>query len=208
MTERSNIKLNPLKYFYMSLLLPNRILNHKKVVSKWASILVSTLPVVLFLVLALAPFYAVFETVFGDGNLIIQAGLILLVYLWVFYAAGFLVFYIMNKNALKQPKSTEKLLHDYGVLALMTQFILILFAALILVIITTAADITIAFVITIPSIVLIMFIYITFAIFIFGKYLIEDQNAQVVKWIVMFIIFHLLTAFIFTILPFIILRIS
>ena len=192
----------------MSLLLPNRILNHKKVVSKWASILVSTLPVVLFLVLALAPFYAVFETVFGDGNLIIQAGLILLVYLWVFYAAGFLVFYIMNKNALKQPKSTEKLLHDYGVLALMTQFILILFAALILVIITTAADITIAFVITIPSIVLIMFIYITFAIFIFGKYLIEDQNAQVVKWIVMFIIFHLLTAFIFTILPFIILRIS
>ena len=208
MTERSNIKLNPLKYFYMSLLLPNRILNHKKVVSKWASILVSTLPVVLFLVLALAPFYAVFETVFGDGNLIIQAGLILLVYLWVFYAAGFLVFYFMNKNALKQPKSTEKLLHDYGVLALMTQFILILFAALILVIITTAADITIAFVITIPSIVLIMFIYITFAIFIFGKYLIEDQNAQVVKWIVMFIIFHLLTAFIFTILPFIILRIS
>ncbi|SDL05264.1 hypothetical protein [Lacicoccus qingdaonensis] len=208
MTERSNIKLNPLKYFYMSLLLPNRILNHKKVVSKWASILVSTLPVVLFLVLALAPFYAVFETVFGDGNLIIQAGLILLVYLWVFYAAGFLVFYFMNKNALKQPKSTGKLLHDYGVLALMTQFILILFAALILVIITTAADITIAFVITIPSIVLIMFIYITFAIFIFGKYLIEDQNAQVVKWIVMFIIFHLLTAFIFTILPFIILRIS
>lgn len=192
----------------MSLLLPNRILNHKKVVSKWASILVSTLPVVLFLVLALAPFYAVFETVFGDGNLIIQAGLILLVYLWVFYAAGFLVFYFMNKNALKQPKSTGKLLHDYGVLALMTQFILILFAALILVIITTAADITIAFVITIPSIVLIMFIYITFAIFIFGKYLIEDQNAQVVKWIVMFIIFHLLTAFIFTILPFIILRIS
>ena len=208
MTERSNIKLNPLKYFYMSLLLPNRILNHKKVVSKWASILVSTLPVVLFLVLALAPFYAVFETVFGDGNLIIQVGLILLVYLWVFYAAGFLVFYFMNKNALKQPKSTGKLLHDYGVLALMTQFILILFAALILVIITTAADITIAFVITIPSIVLIMFIYITFAIFIFGKYLIEDQNAQVVKWIVMFIIFHLLTAFIFTILPFIILRIS
>ena len=192
----------------MSLLLPNRILNHKKVVSKWASILVSTLPVVLFLVLALAPFYAVFETVFGDGNLIIQAGLILLVYLWVFYAAGFLVFYFMNKNALKQPKSTGKLLHDYGVLALMTQFILILFAALILVIITTAPDITIAFVITIPSIVLIMFIYITFAIFIFGKYLIEDQNAQVVKWIVMFIIFHLLTAFIFTILPFIILRIS
>ena len=208
MTERSNIKLNPLKYFYMSLLLPNRILNHKKVVSKWASILVSTLPVVLFLVLALAPLYAVFETVFGDGNLIIQAGLILLVYLWAFYAAGFLVFYFMNKNALKQPKSTGKLLHDYGVLALMTQFILILFAALILVIITTAPDITIAFVITIPSIVLIMFIYITFAIFIFGKYLIEDQNAQVVKWIVMFIIFHLLTAFIFTILPFIILRIS
>lgn len=192
----------------MSLLLPNRILNHKKVVSKWASILVSTLPVVLFLVLALAPLYAVFETVFGDGNLIIQAGLILLVYLWAFYAAGFLVFYFMNKNALKQPKSTGKLLHDYGVLALMTQFILILFAALILVIITTAPDITIAFVITIPSIVLIMFIYITFAIFIFGKYLIEDQNAQVVKWIVMFIIFHLLTAFIFTILPFIILRIS
>lgn len=208
MTERSNIKLNPLKYFYMSLLLPNRILNHKKVVSKWASILVSTLPVVLFLVLALAPFYAVFETVFGDGNLIIQAGLILLVYLWVFYAAGFLVFYIMNKNALKQPKSTGKLLHDYGVLALMTQFILILFAALILVIITTAPDITIAFVITIPSIVLIMFIYITFAIFIFGKYLIEDQNAQVVKWIVMFIIFQLLTAFIFNVLPFIILRFS
>ena len=208
MTERSNIKLNPLKYFYMSLLLPNRILNHKKVVSKWASILVSTLPVVLFLVLALAPLYAVFETVFGDGNLIIQAGLILLVYLWAFYAAGFLVFYFMNKNALKQPKSTGKLLHDYGVLALMTQFILILFAALILVIITTAPDITIAFVITIPSIVLIMFIYITFAIFIFGKYLIEDQNAQVVKWIVMFIIFQLLTAFIFNVLPFIILRFS
>ena len=192
----------------MSLLLPNRILNHKKVVSKWASILVSTLPVVLFLVLALAPLYAVFETVFGDGNLIIQAGLILLVYLWAFYAAGFLVFYFMNKNALKQPKSTGKLLHDYGVLALMTQFILILFAALILVIITTAPDITIAFVITIPSIVLIMFIYITFAIFIFGKYLIEDQNAQVVKWIVMFIIFQLLTAFIFNVLPFIILRFS
>src|SRR5690625_215925 len=208
MTESSNNKLNPLKYFYMSLLLPNRILNHKKVVSKWVSVLVSSVPVILFLTLALMPLYRAFESMLGVGNLIIMAGLILLVYLWIFYAAGFLVFYFMNKIALQRPKSTSKLLHDYGVLALMTQFILILFTALMLILLSTAADIAIVFVMTIPSIVLVMFIYITFAIFIFGKYLIQDKNEQTVKWIVMFIIFQLLTAFIFTILPFIILRFS
>lgn len=208
MTESSNNKLNPLKYFYMSLLLPNRILNHKKVVSKWVSVLVSSVPVILFLTLALMPLYRAFESMLEVGNLIIMAGLILLVYLWIFYAAGFLVFYFMNKIALQRPKSTSKLLHDYGVLALMTQFILILFTALMLILLSTAADIAIVFVMTIPSIVLVMFIYITFAIFIFGKYLIQDKNEQTVKWIVMFIIFQLLTAFIFTILPFIILRFS
>jgi len=208
MTESSNNKLNPLKYFYMSLLLPNRILNHKKVVSKWVSVLVSSVPVILFLTLALMPLYRAFESMLGVGNLIIMAGLILLVYLWIFYAAGFLVFYFMNKIALQRPKSTSKLLHDYGVLALMTQFILILFTALMLILLSTAADIAIVFVMTIPSIVLVMFIYITFAIFIFGKYLVQDRNEQTVKWIVMFIIFQLLTAFIFTILPFIILRFS
>lgn len=208
MAEHSNNKINPLKYIYMSLFLPNRILNHNKVVSRWASVLIITLPVILFLMLVLMPLYAAFETIFGDGVLIIQAGFILMVYIWAFYAAGFLVFYFMNQNVLRQPKTTNKLLHDYGVLALMTQFILILFAALTLVLITTIADITFAFVITIPSIVLVMFIYITFAIFIFGKYLIEDKNAQTVKWIVMFIIFQLFTAFIFTVLPLIILRFS
>lgn len=208
MTESSNNKLNPLKYFYMSLLLPNRILNHKKVVSKWVSVLVSSVPVILFLTLALMPLYRAFESMLEVGNLIIMAGLILLVYLWIFYVAGFLVFYFMNKIALQRPKSTSKLLHDYGVLALMTQFILILFTALMLILLSTAADIAIVFVMTIPSIVLVMFIYITFAIFIFGKYLIQDKNEQTVKWIVMFIIFQLLTAFIFTILPFIILRFS
>lgn len=208
MTESSNNKLNPLKYFYMSLLLPNRILNHKKVVSKWVSVLVSSVPVILFLTLALMPLYRAFESMLEVGNLIIMAGLILLVYLWIFYAAGFLVFYFMNKIALQRPKSISKLLHDYGVLALMTQFILILFTALMLILLSTAADIAIVFVMTIPSIVLVMFIYITFAIFIFGKYLIQDRNEQTVKWIVMFIIFQLLTAFIFTILPFIILRFS
>ncbi|HIV81241.1 MAG TPA: hypothetical protein H9994_00890 [Candidatus Salinicoccus merdavium] len=208
MTESSNNKLNPLKYFYMSLLLPNRILNHKKVVSKWVSVLVSSVPVILFLTLALMPLYRAFESMLEVGNLIIMAGLILLVYLWIFYAAGFLVFYFMNKIALQRPKSISKLLHDYGVLALMTQFILILFTALMLILLSTAADIAIVFVMTIPSIVLVMFIYITFAIFIFGKYLIQDKNEQTVKWIVMFIIFQLLTAFIFTILPFIILRFS
>lgn len=192
----------------MSLLLPNRILNHKKVVSKWVSVLVSSVPVILFLTLALMPLYRAFESMLEVGNLIIMAGLILLVYLWIFYAAGFLVFYFMNKIALQRPKSTSKLLHDYGVLALMTQFILILFTALMLILLSTAADIAIVFVMTIPSIVLVMFIYITFAIFIFGKYLIQDKNEQTVKWIVMFIIFQLLTAFIFTILPFIILRFS
>lgn len=208
MTESSNNKLNPLKYFYMSLLLPNRILNHKKVVSKWVSVLVSSVPVILFLTLALMPLYRAFESMLEVGNLIIMAGLILLVYLWIFYAAGFLVFYFMNKIALQRPKSISKLLHDYGVLALMTQFILILFTALMLILLSTAADIAIVFVMTIPSIVLVMFIYITFAIFIFGKYLVQDRNEQTVKWIVMFIIFQLLTAFIFTILPFIILRFS
>lgn len=192
----------------MSLLLPNRILNHKKVVSKWVSVLVSSVPVILFLTLALMPLYRAFESMLEVGNLIIMAGLILLVYLWIFYAAGFLVFYFMNKIALQRPKSISKLLHDYGVLALMTQFILILFTALMLILLSTAADIAIVFVMTIPSIVLVMFIYITFAIFIFGKYLIQDKNEQTVKWIVMFIIFQLLTAFIFTILPFIILRFS
>ena len=192
----------------MSLLLPNRILNHKKVVSKWVSVLVSSVPVILFLTLALMPLYRAFESMLEVGNLIIMAGLILLVYLWIFYAAGFLVFYFMNKIALQRPKSTSKLLHDYGVLALMTQFILILFTALMLILLSTAADIAIVFVMTIPSIVLVMFIYITFAIFIFGKYLVQDRNEQTVKWIVMFIIFQLLTAFIFTILPFIILRFS
>lgn len=192
----------------MSLLLPNRILNHKKVVSKWVSVLVSSVPVILFLTLALMPLYRAFESMLEVGNLIIMAGLILLVYLWIFYAAGFLVFYFMNKIALQRPKSISKLLHDYGVLALMTQFILILFTALMLILLSTAADIAIVFVMTIPSIVLVMFIYITFAIFIFGKYLVQDRNEQTVKWIVMFIIFQLLTAFIFTILPFIILRFS
>ena len=208
MTERSNNKLNPLIYFYMSLFLPNRILNHRKVVSKWASVLVSTVPVIIFLVLALSPLYSVFETGFGDGTIIILAGIFLLFYLWAFYGTGFLVFYFMNKNTLKQPKSTGKLLHDYGVLALMTQFILILLAALILVLIITSADITIAFVITIPSIILIMFIYLTFSIFIFGKYLIKEKNQQTVKWITVFIILQLFTAFIFTLLPLIILRLS
>ena len=208
MTESSNNKLNPLKYFYMSLLLPNRILNHKKVVSKWVSVLVSSVPVILFLTLALMPLYRAFESMLEVGNLIIMAGLILLVYLWIFYAAGFLVFYFMNKIALQRPKSISKLLHDYGVLALMTQFILILFTALMLILLSTAADIAIVFVMTIPSIVLVMFIYITFAIFIFGKYLVQDRNEQTVKWIVMFIIFQLLTAFIFTVLPLIILRFS
>ena len=192
----------------MSLLLPNRILNHKKVVSKWVSVLVSSVPVILFLTLALMPLYRAFESMLEVGNLIIMAGLILLVYLWIFYAAGFLVFYFMNKIALQRPKSISKLLHDYGVLALMTQFILILFTALMLILLSTAADIAIVFVMTIPSIVLVMFIYITFAIFIFGKYLIQDRNEQTVKWIVMFIIFQLLTALIFTVLPFIILRFS
>ena len=151
----------------MSLLLPNRILNHKKVVSKWVSVLVSSVPVILFLTLALMPLYRAFESMLEVGNLIIMAGLILLVYLWIFYAAGFLVFYFMNKIALQRPKSISKLLHDYGVLALMTQFILILFTALMLILLSTAADIAIVFVMTIPSIVLVMFIYITFAIFIF-----------------------------------------
>lgn len=208
MTERSNNKLNPLKYFYMCLLLPIRILNHSKVVSKWASTLISTLPLILFLTLALMPLYRAFESMLEVGSLIIMAGLILLVYLWVFYAAGFLVFYFMNKIALQRSKSTGKLLHDYGVLASSTQFMLILLAALILILLNSAADITIVFVITIPSIVLVMFIYITFAIFIFGKYLVQEKNAQTLKWIVMFIIFQLLTAFIFTVLPFIILRFS
>lgn len=208
MTERSNNKLNPIKYFYMCLLLPIRILNHSKVVSKWASTLISTLPLILFLILALMPLYRAFESMLEVGSLIIMAGLILLVYLWVFYAAGFLVFYFMNKIALQHPKSTSKLLHDYGVLASSTQFMLILLAALILILLNSAADITIVFVITIPSIVLVMFIYITFAIFIFGKYLVLEKNTQTVKWIVMFIIFQLLTAFIFTVLPFIILRFS
>lgn len=208
MAERSNNKLNPLIYFYLSLLLPNRVLNYKKVVSKWASVLVSTLPVILFLVLALLPLYAIFETGLGEGMFIVQAGIILLIYLWAFYAAGFLVFYFMNKNALKQPKSTGKLLHDYGVLALLTQFILILLAALILVLIITSADITIAFVVTIPSIILTMFIYLAFATFIFGKYLIKDQNEQLVRWIIIFIILQLFAAFIFALLPLIILRFS
>lgn len=206
MTERSNNKLNPLKYFYMSLLMPNRVLSHTKVVSKWAGVLFCTVPVIIFLILALSPLYAAFETVFGDGNLIITSGIYLLLYLWAFYAAGYLVFHAMNKIALKQPKSTGKLLHDYGVLALMTQFILILSAALILAIITMAADITIAFVITIPLIILIMFIYLTFSIFIFGKYLIKDKNEQTVRWIIIFIILQLFTAFIFVLLPLIILR--
>lgn len=208
MTERSNNKLNPLIYFYMSLFLPNRILNHTKVVSKWTSVLVSTVPVIIFLILALYPWYSAFEAIFGDGPIVILAGLFLMFYLWAFYAAGFLVFYFMNKSALKQPKSTGKLLHDYGVLALMTQFILILLAVLILVVIITAADITIAFVITIPSIILIMFIYFTFSIFIFGKHLIKEKNPQTVKWVLMFIILQLITAFIFTLLPLIILRFS
>lgn len=205
MTERSNNKLNPLKYFYMSLLMPNRVLNHTKVVSKWAGLLVSTVPVIIFLILALSPLYTAFETVFGDGNLIITSGIYLLLYLWAFYAAGYLVFHSMNRIALKQPKSTGKLLHDYGALALTTQFILILSAALILAIITMA-DITIAFVITIPSIILIMFIYLTFSIFIFGKYLIKDKNEQTVRWIIIFIILQLFAAFIFVLLPLIILR--
>ncbi|WP_462421630.1 hypothetical protein [Salinicoccus sp. Marseille-QA3877] len=208
MTARANNKLNPLIYFYMSLFLPNRILNHTKVVSKWMSVLVSTVPVIIFLILALYPLYSLFETGFGDGTIVILAGIFLMFYLWAFFAAGFLVFYFMNKYALKQPKSTGKLMHDYGVLALMTQFILILLAILIYVLIITSADITIAFVITIPSIILIMFIYFTFSIFIFGKYLIKDKNPQTVKWVLIFLILQLFTAFIFTLLPLIIFRFS
>lgn len=204
MAERSKNKLNPLIYFYLSLLLPNRVLNHTKVVSTWASVLVSTLPVILFLILALLPLYIIFEAGFGDGTFIIWTGIILLIYVWALYAAGFLVFYFMNKNALKQPKSTGKLLHDYGVLALLTQFLLILAAALILVLIITSANITIAFVATIPSIILIMFIYLAFAIFIFGKYLIKEHNEQIVRWIIIFIILKLFAVFVFALPPLII----
>src|SRR5699024_1163288 len=137
MTESSNNKLNTLKYLYMNLLLQNCILNFTYVKSKLVSELVSLVPVILFRILAVMPLYRAFESMLEVGNLIIMAGLILLVYLWIFYAAGFLVFYFMNKIALQRPKSTSKLLHDYGVLALMTQFILILFTALMLILLST-----------------------------------------------------------------------
>ncbi len=201
-------KLNPLIYFYLSLLLPNRVLNHNKVVSPWASVLLSTLPLILFLVLALLPIYTIFEAGFGDGTFIIWSGIVVLIYLWAFYAAGFLVFHFMNKSALRQPKSLVKLLHDYGVLALLTQFLLILIAVLVLILILAASDITIAFVVTIPAIILVMFIYLAFAIFIFGKYLLEDENKRAIRWVLLFIGLQLVVAFIFLVLPFIILRFS
>lgn len=168
----------------------------------------STLPVILFLVLALLPLYAIFEAGFGGGTFIIWSGIIVLIYLWAFYAAGFLVFHFMNKSTLKQPKRLMKLLHDYGVLALLTQFLLILIAALVLILILTSSDITIAFVVTIPAIILVMFIYLAFAIFIFGKYLIKDGNKHAIRWILLFIALQLFIAFIFMVLPLVILRFS
>lgn len=170
------------------------------------SVLVSTLPVILFLVLGLFPVYTIFEAGFGDGNFIIISGFIALIYLWAFYAAGFLVFHFMNKNMLKQPKSLLKLLHDYGVLALLTQSLLVLIAAFILVLLLTPGDASIAFVVTIPSIILVMFVYLAFSIFIFGKYLIKEENKRAIQWTFLFITLQLLVAFIFLALPLILLR--
>lgn len=199
-------KLYPLSYFYLSLIFPNRALNHRKVASPLVSVLVSTLPVILLLVLGLFPVYTIFEAGFGDGNFIIMSGFIALIYLWVFYAAGFLVFHFMNKNMLEQPKSLLKLLHDYGVLALLTQSLLVLIAAFILVLLLTPGDASIAFVVTIPSIILVMFVYLAFSIFIFGKYLIKEENKRAIQWTFLFITLQLLVAFIFLALPLILLR--
>ncbi|CAM4340647.1 hypothetical protein [Lacicoccus alkaliphilus] len=201
-------KLNPLSYFYLSLIFPNRALNHKKAASPQVSVLISTLPVILFLILGLFPFYTVFEAGFGDGTFIITSGVIALIYLWAFYAAGFLVFHFMNKKMLKQPKSLLKLLHDYGVLALLTQSLLVLIAAFILVLHLIPGDASIAFVVTIPSIILVMFAYLAFAIFIFGKYLIKEENKRAIQWILVFITLQLSVAFIFLVLPLLFLRFS